>query len=57
MLSDNPSGKIAEISKALEILLAQSLSHPDKAAKALQDGLGQLQINLKELTTLAGERA
>lgn len=45
---------IDEISKELESLRAQSLSHPDKAAKLLQDGLDQLQVSLKELTTLAG---
>ncbi len=46
--------RIAEISKALEILRTQSLSHPDKAAEMLQDGLMQLQIGLKELIALIG---
>lgn len=46
--------RLAEISKELESLRAQSLSHPDKAAELLQDGLDQLQVSLKELTTLAG---
>lgn len=44
-----PSQRIAEISKELENLRAQNLSHPEKAAEMLQDGLGQLQLSLKEL--------
>jgi hypothetical protein len=54
MPSANPSQMIAEISKELELLCTRSLSHPDKAAGLLQDGLGRLQVSLKELTTLAG---
>ncbi len=46
--------KIAEISKELEALRAQRLSHPEKTADMLQNGLRQLQVNLKELTMLAG---
>ncbi len=54
MPSANPSQIVAEIFKALEILRTQSLSHPDKAAEMLQDGLGQIQVSLKELTISAG---
>lgn len=54
MSSASPSQIIAEISKELEALRAQCLSHPEKAAELLQDGFGRLQVNLKELTTLAG---
>jgi hypothetical protein len=54
MPNASPSQKLDEISKELEILRTQSLSHPDKAAELLQDGLGQLQVSLKELTMLAG---
>jgi hypothetical protein len=49
----SPSQRIAEISKELNVLCAQSLSHPDQTAGMLQDGLEQLQVRLKELTTLA----
>jgi hypothetical protein len=54
MPSASPSKRLDEISKELEILRAQSLSHPDKAARLFQDGLGQIQVSLKELTMLAG---
>ncbi len=54
MPSDNPSQRIAEISNELENLRAQSLRHPGKVAEMHQDGLGQLQIILKGLTTSAG---
>lgn len=49
-----PSQKLDEISKELETLRTQSLSHPEKAAEMLQDGLGQIQVSLKELTVSAG---
>jgi hypothetical protein len=54
MLSASPPQRLDEISKELGALRAQSLSHPEKAAEMLQDGLGQIQVSLKELTTLAG---
>jgi hypothetical protein len=54
MPSDNPSQRAAEISKALEIFCAQSLSHLDKAAEILSNAIGPRQVSLKELTTLAG---
>ena len=54
MPSASPSQRIAEISKALEILHAQSLDHPEKTAELLQDSLEKIQVRLKELTTLAG---
>lgn len=54
MPSANPSRVIADISKELEALHARSLSHPEKAAEMLQEGLGQIQVCLKELTMLAG---
>lgn len=54
MPSANSSHRIAEISKELENLHAQSLSHPDKVAEMLQDGLGRIQVSLKELTMLEG---
>lgn len=54
MPSPNPSQRIAEISKELEILLTQSLSHSEKASEMLQDGLKQIQVSLEELTALAG---
>jgi hypothetical protein len=54
MPSASPSQIIAEISKELEILRTQSLSYPDKAAEMLQNGLVQIQVNLEELTVLAG---
>lgn len=54
MPSANPSRVIADISKELEALRARSLSHPEKAAEMLQEGLGQIQVCLKELTMLAG---
>jgi len=54
MLSANPSQRIAEISKELETLRAQSLSHPEKAAEIFQEGIGQIQVSLKELTVSAG---
>jgi hypothetical protein len=49
-----PSQRIDEISKALENLRAQSLSRPEKAAEMIQDGLGKIQVSLKELTVSAG---
>jgi len=52
MPSASPSQRIAEISKELEILRAQSLDHPEKTAELLQDSLEKIQIRLKELTTL-----
>ncbi len=54
MPNANSSQKLDEISKELEALRAQSLSHPEKAAEMLQDGLEQLQVSLKELTDLVG---
>ena len=54
MPSASPSQRLDEISKELEILRAQSLNHPDKAAEMLQNGLDQIQVSLKELTALAG---
>jgi hypothetical protein len=48
------SQRIAEISKEVEALRAQSLSHPYKAAEMIQDGLGKIQVSLKELTVSAG---
>jgi hypothetical protein len=48
------SQRIAEISKEVEALRAQSLSHPDKAAEMIQDRLGKIQVSLKELTVSAG---
>jgi PAS domain S-box-containing protein len=54
MPSASPPQRIAEISEALEILRTQSLSHPEKAAELLQDGLSQLQVILKGLTISAG---
>jgi PAS domain S-box-containing protein len=47
--------RIAEISRELETLRDHSLSHPNKAAEILQDGLGQIQVSLKELTALVGK--
>jgi hypothetical protein len=49
-----PSQRIADISKELETLRAQSLSHPEKAARLLQNGLEKIQVSLKELIALAG---
>ncbi len=46
--------RLDEISKELESLCAQSLSHPDKAAEMLQEGISQIQVRLKELTISAG---
>jgi PAS domain S-box-containing protein len=54
MLSANFSQRLDKISKELEALRAQSRSHPKKAAEILQNGLDQIQVNLKELTTLVG---
>jgi PAS domain S-box-containing protein len=54
ILSANLYERISEISKELETLRAQSLSHPEKTAKMLQDGLEQLQASLKELTESVG---
>ncbi len=54
MPSDNPSQRIAGISKRIEILRTESLSHSDKAAEILLDCPGQLQVSLIWLTTLAG---
>ncbi len=54
MPSANLSQRIADISRELEALRAQSLIHPEKAAEMLQDGLDQLQVSLKELTVLVG---
>lgn len=54
MSRDALSQRIAEIFGALEILRAQSLNHPDKAAEIIQDGLGQLQVRLEGLIALAG---
>ena len=48
------SQRIAEISKELETLRAQSFSNPEKAAELLQEGIGQIQVSLKELTVSAG---
>ncbi len=50
----NLSQRLDEISKELEILRTQSLSHPEKAAEMIQDGLEKIQVSLKELTALAG---
>jgi hypothetical protein len=54
MPSASPPQRLDEISKELEALRAQSLSHPKKAAEILHDGLEQLQVSLKELTVSAG---
>ncbi len=48
------SQRIAEISKEVEALRAQSLSHPEKAAEMIKECIEQLQVSLKELTVLAG---
>ncbi len=50
----NPSERISGICDALEILSVRTMSNSDKSGKISQDGLGQLQVSLKELTTLAG---
>jgi hypothetical protein len=54
MPSASPAQRLDEISKELENLRAQSLSHPDKASEMIQDGLGKIQVSLKELTVSAG---
>lgn len=53
MPNANSSQKLDEISKELETLRAQSLSHSDNAAELLKNGLGQIQVSLKELTMLS----
>ncbi len=53
MPNASPSQKLDEISKELESLRAQCLSHPEKADKLLQDGFEQLQVFLQEITALA----
>jgi hypothetical protein len=50
----NPSQRIAEISKELEILRKQSLNHPDKAVEISAKALDELLVSLEGLTTLAG---
>lgn len=55
MPNASPSQRLDEISRELEALRTQSLSHPEKAAKMIQDGLEQLQVSLKELTISVGE--
>jgi hypothetical protein len=50
----SPSQRIAEIAEELETLRAQSFRHPEKAAEIIQEGVGQIQVSLKELTISAG---
>jgi len=52
MSIDKFSQRITEIIEALEALRTRSLVSPDDAS-AFQDDLGQLQISIKELPSLA----
>lgn len=54
MHKDPFSQGIAEISERIEILRAQSLGHPDKAAKISAKAFDELQVIMEWLTNLAG---
>jgi hypothetical protein len=54
MPSANPSQRIAEISKELEIPSAQTPINPDISDEMLKDCLGEILDNLKGPNMLAG---
>jgi hypothetical protein len=53
MPTDNPTQRIADISEALKVFFAQSLSHLNKA-EISANAFDKLQITIKWLTTSAG---
>jgi hypothetical protein len=53
MPTDNPPQRIVDISEALKVFFAQSLSHLNKA-EISANAFDKLQITIKWLTTLAG---